>query len=54
MIGLSDPRSKGPFQIIGLSDPRSKGAFTKIDLSDPRSMMGIPPKHKEFEYSTHA
>ena len=24
-IGLSDPRSKGPFSTIGLSDPRSIG-----------------------------
>ena len=38
IIGLSDPRSKGPFRIIGLSDPRSKGPFTKIGLSDPRSI----------------
>ena len=45
-IGLSDPRSKGPFSIIGLSDPRSIGPFSlkrgpidrfKIGLSDPRS-----------------
>ena len=45
-IGLSDPRSKGPFLIIGLLDPRSIGPFPlkkgpidrfKIGLSDPRS-----------------
>ena len=42
-IGLSDPRSKGPFSIIGLSDPRSIGPFPlkkgPIDRfkSDPRS-----------------
>ena len=41
-IGLSDPRSKGPFSKIGLSDPRSKGPFSKIGLSDPQSI-GIPP-----------
>ena len=52
IIGLSDPRSKGPFRIIGLSDPRSKGPFTKIGLSEPRSI-GIPPGELSLSRMVH-